>query len=169
VNRDVARRNGLSGIAGVVCVSGAALDITDRETYRLGNQVSYYAGLFAERGLTSGWQREASPATYVRKGAPPFLILYAEGDSASLRRQSRHFHEILDREGVPNRVVVVPGESHARIVLTLSRDDKTAAPAILDFIARAKDGGRGLGAPSESLSAAGDSAPPRPRLFSGVH
>jgi hypothetical protein len=30
--------------------------------------------------------------------------------------------------------VVVPGESHSRIVLTLSRDDKTAGPAILNFV-----------------------------------
>ena len=30
--------------------------------------------------------------------------------------------------------VVVPGESHARMVLTLSRPDKTSVPAILEFV-----------------------------------
>ncbi|MEQ1851346.1 MAG: alpha/beta hydrolase [Chthoniobacteraceae bacterium] len=140
VNRDVSAEHGLSRVAGVICVSGAALDITDQETYRLGNRLSYYAGLFAPAGMNAGWEREASPATYVRKGAPPFLILYAEGDSASLRRQARHFHDILDGKGVPNRVVVVPGESHARIVLTLSRGDKTAGPAILGFMDRVHGG-----------------------------
>jgi acetyl esterase/lipase len=145
LNRDVAARHGLSRVAGVVCVSGAALDITDPETYRLGNKRSYYSELFAEGGTNPGWEREASPATYARKGAPPFLIMYAAGDSAPLRRQATHFHDILDAKGVSNRVVIVPGESHTRIVLTLSRDDKTAGPAILDFIDRFSSGPRSSG------------------------
>ena len=140
LNRDVAARQGVPRIAGVICVSGAGLDMSDTETYRLGAVVSFYAKRFAGAGANPGWQRDASPATYASKGAPPFLIMYAEGESAALIRQGRHFHDILDSEGVRNRLVAVPGESHARIVLTLSRADKTAGPAILDFI-RARQGG----------------------------
>ena len=134
LNREVAVQHDLPHIAGVICVSGAGLDMSDAETYRLGNRVSYYAERFAGAGGKPEWQREASPSTYAGKGAPPFLILYAAGESASLRRQARHFHDILDRKGVRNRLVAVPGESHTRIVLTLSRPDKTAGPAILEFI-----------------------------------
>lgn len=134
LNRAVAMRHGLPRIAGVICVSGAGLDMTDAETYRLGNRVSYYAQRFAEAGANPGWQRNASPATFASKESPRFLILYAEGETAPLKRQARHFHEVLDRKGASNRLVAVPGESHARIVLTLSRADKTAGPAILDFV-----------------------------------
>ncbi len=130
----VAARPGFPKISGVICVSGAGLDMTDAETYRLGNRVSYYEGLFGEGGRNPDWQRSASPATFARKGAPPFLILFATGESDSLVRQARHFHDVLKQRGVNNRLVPVPGESHTRIVLTLSRDDKTAGPAILDFI-----------------------------------
>ena len=42
----------------------------------------------------------------------------------------------ISAKGVRNRVVVVPGESHARMVLALSREDKTAGPAVLSFIGK---------------------------------
>ena len=134
LNPDVSARHALPRFAGVICVSGAALDLSDLETYRLGNRVSYYANLFGGNGGNPNWQREASPATYARSGGPPFLILYAEGETAALKRQAAHFHDILDAKRAPNRIVAVPGESHARIVLTLSRSDRTAGPAILDFV-----------------------------------
>lgn len=134
LNPEVSARHALPRFAGVICVSGAALDLVDQETYRLGNRVSYYAKLFGGDGSNPNWQRDASPATYARPGSLPFLILYAEGETAALKRQATHFHEILDGKGVRNRIVAVPGESHARMVLALSRADKTAGPAILDFI-----------------------------------
>lgn len=51
-----------------------------------------------------------------------------------MRRQTFRFHEILDSRGVRNELVIIPGESHTRIVLTLSRRDKIAADAILRFV-----------------------------------
>lgn len=134
LNGGVAAQHGVPRIAGVICVSGAGLDMADEETYRLGNRVSYYREKFAEGGANPDWQRDASPATFASAGAPPFLILYAGGESASLIRQGAHFSEVLSAKGVRNRVVVVPGESHARMVLALSRTDRTAGPAVLDFI-----------------------------------
>ncbi|MEO6785826.1 MAG: alpha/beta hydrolase [Chthoniobacteraceae bacterium] len=135
LNRDVAARHGLPRIAGVICVSGVGFDMTDPGTYQLGNRVWLYAKRFSEAGANPDWQRVASPATYATKGAPPFLIVQGGDEFASLQRQARHFHDVLDRKGVSNRLVVVPGETHARIVGALSRADQTAGPAILDFIA----------------------------------
>ena len=123
-------------IAGVIGVSGAAYDMTDTETYRLGNQVSFYAERFAEDGANPDWQRNASAANYLSSAAPPFLLFYADGDSASLRRQSQHFHQIIQSKGLRSRIVRVPGESHILIVLTLTREDKVTVPAILDFVSR---------------------------------
>ena len=134
LNPEVAARHGLPRFAGAICVSGAALDLSDAETYRLGNRVSYYASRFNSDGANPDWQRDASAANYASAGSPPFLILYAEGETAALKRQASRFHEILDSKRTRNRIVGVPGESHARMVLALSRADKTAGPAVLDFI-----------------------------------
>lgn len=126
------------GIAGAVCVSGAGYDMADAETYRLGNEPSYYAKRFAQNGANPDWQSNASPTNYMTRNAPPFLLLYAEGDSAPLRRQSQLMHERLRAAGVKSRLVVIPGESHVRIVLALTRADKSAAPELLAFIAGGK-------------------------------
>jgi acetyl esterase/lipase len=121
-------------IRGVISVSGAGLDIADQKTYDLGAKRSYYTTRFGNSDPPEIWQPEASPVTYVSSNAPAFLILYAAGESKALQRQSQRLSEILEREHVPHRVVVVPGQSHARMVLTLSRSDQTSADAILDFI-----------------------------------
>lgn len=134
LNRDVAARHSLPRFAGVICVSGAALDLSDPVTYQLGNRVSYYASRFNADGANPNWQRDASAGTYASAGSSPVLILYAEGETAALKRQATRLHEILDSKRTRNRIVGVPGESHARMVLTLSRADKTAGPAVLDFI-----------------------------------
>ena len=121
-------------ISGVISVSGAGLDLADQKTYDFGASPSYYAARFGDNGPREAWEREASPVTYVTSSAPPFLILYAGGETKALQRQSQRLREVLASEKVPNRLVVVPGQSHARIVLTLSREHRTSAAAILDFI-----------------------------------
>ena len=121
-------------IRGVIAVSGAGLDIADQKTYDLGEKRSYYATRFGSSDPPEVWQPEASPVTYVTSYAPSFLILYAAGETKALQRQSQRFSEILEREHVPHRVVEVPGQSHERMILTLSRPDRTSADAILDFI-----------------------------------
>jgi len=119
-------------------VSAAGLDLGDMKTYELGHKLCDYETRFRCGDPTENWKGEASPITYVAPGAPPFLILYAEGERKSLQRQSQLLHEALGRHGVRSDLVVVPGQNHCRIVLTLSRADKTSAPAILHFI---KDAG----------------------------
>lgn len=125
-----------ASIRGVISVSGAGLDIADKTTYDLGAKRSYYATRFGSSGPPEIWQREASPITYVTSNAPPFLILYAASETKALQRQSRRLAEILERSHVAHRVVVVPGQSHERMILTLSRPDQTSADAILDFISK---------------------------------
>ncbi len=134
LNPTVRASNKLPKISGVIGVSGAGYDMMDSETYRLGNQVSFYAERFAENGANPDWQRNASPATFLSKNSPPFLLLYADGDSAPLRRQSLHFHDLIQSKGRQSKLLRVPGESHILIVLTLTRPDKISAPAILQFI-----------------------------------
>ena len=123
-------------LRGVVCVSGAGLDLTDSLTYALGENPRYYAKRFRAGDATNAWQREASPVSHVHAGAPPFLILYAGGEKRALQRQAHCLETALERAAVEVTLVVVPGESHSRMVLALSRSDRTAAPAALAFIRR---------------------------------
>ncbi|MDX1418887.1 MAG: alpha/beta hydrolase [Rubricoccaceae bacterium] len=138
------RRQGLSTdvLCGAIPVSGAGLDLRDRETYRLEDNFDYYSARFAPDRVPLdappaepfGWQREASPIRHARADAPPFLILYAGGETEALQRQSQLLDVALREAGVASEVVVVPGKSHERIVPTLSRDDQTAGPAMLRFV-----------------------------------
>ena len=121
-------------ICGMISVSGAGMDLADQKTYDLGAKQAYYAARFGSKDPREIWQQEASPVTYVTSNAPAFLILYAAGESKALQRQSQRLREVLEKEHVSNRLVVVPGQSHERMVLTLSRPDKTSADAILGFI-----------------------------------
>ena len=67
-------------------------------------------------------------------GDPPFLVVHATGEARGLRRQSTLFDAALRKAGIPTTRVVVRGSSHERIILELSRADKTAGPATLAFI-----------------------------------
>jgi acetyl esterase/lipase len=126
-------------LSGVVAASGAALDLTDTKTYELGHRLRHYERRFRCGDPTDAWRKEASPITYVGCNAPPFLIFYAARESKALQRQSQLLHEALQRNGVPSRLVIVPGQNHCRIVLTLSREDRISAQEILKFIGRTAD------------------------------
>ena len=121
-----------ANLCGVISVSGAGLDLVDPQSYKLGESIAYYQERFGSEN--KDWQRVASPVTYATPGAPPFLILYAAGETKALQRQSQRLSEVLTAKAISNRVVMVAGESHPRMVLTLSRPDRTAGPAILSFI-----------------------------------
>ncbi len=121
-------------ISGVISVSGAGLDLADQKTYNLGAKRAYYTARFGGKDPREIWEQQASPVGYVTSNAPAFLILYAAGESKALQRQSQRLSEVLGKERVPYRLVVVPGQSHERMVLTLSRPDSRSASAILDFI-----------------------------------
>ncbi|MDQ6631714.1 MAG: alpha/beta hydrolase [Verrucomicrobiota bacterium] len=118
-------------ISGVISISGAALDLTDEETYRLGENRDYYASRFND---SHKWKQDASPVSYIQTSSPPFLILFGGSEKTSLKRQSYLLHTALSAAHIKNQILAVPGQSHSRIVLTLSRDDKTSGPSILNFI-----------------------------------
>jgi acetyl esterase/lipase len=122
------------GICGVVAVSGAAYDLGDIETYRAGLDPLYFAERFGGSRMDGDWWRDASVVPFLDASDPPFLIVSATGEAPGLRRQSALFHAALENAGVTSRVVTVKGSSHERIILELSRGDKTAGPAVLAFV-----------------------------------
>lgn len=121
-------------VRGVIAVSGAALDLTDEQTYQLGADRAFYHQRFRGSDTGTAWARKASPARFATPQAPPFLILYAIGESRALQRQSQVLHEALTEAGTASTLVPIAGESHTRMVLALSHPDKAPAKAILDFI-----------------------------------
>ena len=122
-------------VKGFVSVSGAGLDFTDAESWRLGQPRGYYEKRFRNGDTTDGWMREASPVRFVGPDSPPGLVIYAEGDPPELRRQGQVLDQALRAAGVRSEIVVVPGSSHTRIILTLSRGDTVSATRILRFVA----------------------------------
>jgi acetyl esterase/lipase len=122
-------------LRGFVSVSGAGLDLTDEESWRLGQPRGYYERRFRNGHTGDAWMREASPVRFVDPTSPPALVIWAEGDPPDLRRQGAVLATALRNAGVATATTVVPGSSHTRIVLTLSRHDTASARAILDFVA----------------------------------
>lgn len=123
-------------ICGVIAVSGAAYDLGDIETYRAGFDPLYFAERFGGSRLDGAWWRDASVVPFLDAGDPPFLVISATGESRALRRQSALFFDALTKAGIGATRVNVNGSSHERVILELSRADKTAGPAVLDFVRR---------------------------------
>lgn len=122
------------GICGVVAVSGAGYDLGDIETYRDGFDPLYFAERFGGSRLDGPWWHDASVVPWLDANDPPFLVISATGESRGLRRQSALFMDALRTAKVPLQTVTVRGSSHERIILELSRADKTAGPATLKFL-----------------------------------
>lgn len=121
-------------ICGLIPVSGAGFDLEDARTYELGASTAYYERRFRNAESDPDWAREASPVAHMGEFLPATLILYADGDWPSLRRQSQLLGQALEARGSRVETRVVEGEDHYTIVLTLSRDDRPAGEAILDFV-----------------------------------
>jgi len=121
-------------IAGVIAVSGAGYDMADRETYELGNDPAFYAARFQRDASDMTWQTDASPVRFVSPDAPPFLIIYAGGETKPLQRQSHLLRDALHAAGVQTELLESPGLTHTRIVPTLSRIDRPAGAAIVRFV-----------------------------------
>ena len=56
--------------------------------------------------------RSVSPLTYVRPGLPPILSIQGDADPTVPYTQSVRLRQALDKAGVPNEHVTVPGGKH---------------------------------------------------------
>lgn len=77
---------------------------------------------------------EASPLRHVRRGLPPFLILYAEYEIPRLEPMAREFRDALVKAGVPVKFGSISGHSHNTIAFRMNRPNDPTARAILDFL-----------------------------------
>ena len=134
LDRELAGRFGAPPVCGLIPVSGAGFDLADEKTYELGASRGYYEQRFRVSGADANWQHEASTLRFADANAPPTLIVFADGDWPSLHRQAELLDAALRDAGAASRTLVVPDADHYTIILALSRDDKQAAPAMLEFI-----------------------------------
>ena len=92
-------------------------------------------------------RRFASPAAYVDRRDPPFLLMHGDDDHTVPEQQTEEFDQALRRVGVSVRKIVVPGVDHSWIGKTpaATRDaSKFALRETLDFIdAQIGDGHQG--------------------------
>lgn len=78
--------------------------------------------------------REASPALQLSKNCPPFLVLYAENDLASLDIQARRFTKALKAAGVQVETAMIPGRDHVSIIAGLARKGDPVRKLVMEFV-----------------------------------
>jgi dipeptidyl aminopeptidase/acylaminoacyl peptidase len=70
--------------------------------------VEWFGGMSNARELA----RQLSPITYVRSGLPPILTIHGDQDDVVPFSQAKRLHASLDKAGVSNQLVPVPGAGH---------------------------------------------------------
>lgn len=94
-----------------------------------------------ERGYAVEWfgsmpnreevARRVSPMTYVRSGLPPVITIHGDKDTLVPHSQAERLHAALDKVGVANKLVTVPGGGHGGF----SPDQDVAAfAAVREFL-----------------------------------
>jgi alpha-L-fucosidase 2 len=71
-----------------------------------------YFGVTEDNQAARKLLAEASPATYVRPGLPPFLLLHGNADNRIRYRQSVDFLDRLKKAGVPSELITIEGGGH---------------------------------------------------------
>jgi acetyl esterase/lipase len=56
--------------------------------------------------------RRVSPLTYVRSGIPPILTVHGDADTTVPYQHAVRLHEALNKAGVTNQLVTIPGGKH---------------------------------------------------------
>ncbi|MFQ3651774.1 MAG: alpha/beta hydrolase [Gemmataceae bacterium] len=78
--------------------------------------------------------RKASPIYQVRKGAPPFLLLYSEREPPTLDEMALDFARRLIDRGVPAEVRAFDGCNHRTIVRRLHDEKDVISLKVLEFV-----------------------------------
>ena len=120
------RQQGLrsSNIRGAMPISGL-MDVTRTGALRRGKVWEDSAEVM----------KRASPLTWVRKDAPPLLILFADGETPERARQNREIHDALKKASHPVvSLRVLADRTHNSIRPNLSNKDDPALRAMLGFM-----------------------------------
>jgi dipeptidyl aminopeptidase/acylaminoacyl peptidase len=56
--------------------------------------------------------KRVSPLEYVRAGLPPILTIHGDADPTVPYSHATRLHEALNKAGVPNQLLTIPGGKH---------------------------------------------------------
>jgi acetyl esterase/lipase len=77
--------------------------------------------------------RRVSPLTYVRAGLPPIITIHGDADPTVPYAHALRLQEALNKAGVPNQLVTIPGGKHGGF----SHDETVRAySAIREFLTK---------------------------------
>ena len=79
-------------------------------------------------------RKKSSPAEYVRRDSPPFLITYCQWDYLGLPQQAKDLTAALKHLFVNSRLLFVPGKTHITEMLSVVTEGDPTAEAILHLI-----------------------------------
>jgi acetyl esterase/lipase len=77
--------------------------------------------------------KRVSPLTYLRPGLPAILTIHGDADKVVPHRQAALLHEGLEKHGVVNRLITVPGGGHGGFTRA---QNETNFTAIREFLAK---------------------------------
>ena len=97
------------------------------------NQKTYAVQWLGSQPNREEIARQVSPINHVRPGLPPILTVHGDADPTVPYSQAVRLHQALDRAGVPNKLLTVPGGGHWRF--TPDQDAKLFAQ-IREFLAK---------------------------------
>jgi acetyl esterase/lipase len=102
-------------------------------TYTIGTGPGAYRSPF---GIDPDVVSNASPINHVAGHHPAFLILYGDGDMASMHADSEKMVKALAAVGTEVEIHEMPAHDHMQMVLGIPVPGDPVAPAVLDFIRR---------------------------------
>jgi acetyl esterase/lipase len=87
--------------------------ITDVKDLLAGpNRQNYAVSWLGSQSDREELARRVSPITYVREGLPPILTIHGDQDELVPYSHAVRLHKMLDKAGVPNKLVTIPGGKH---------------------------------------------------------
>ncbi|WP_118857814.1 alpha/beta hydrolase [Sphingomonas mesophila] len=78
--------------------------------------------------------RETQPVNFVRRDAPPMLLIHGAADRTAYPYNSRRLAERLRAVGAPVELKIYPGKNHVDTVASLSRPLRGRSPALEDVV-----------------------------------
>jgi len=97
------------------------------------NQKSYAVEWLGSQPNREEVARRVSPLQYVRAGLPPVLSIHGDADPTVPYSHAVRLHQALERVGVPNQLLTVPGGGHWRFT---AQQDARLIAEISGFLAR---------------------------------
>ncbi len=121
-------------VCGVMPISGAGYNFLNEEMYAYGKKRGSFEALFNQEELSKILRKKLSPIFFVRRAAPPFLILYAAHEAKEIQHDSLRLDQALQSAGAQRQLYVVPKVNHGSMVLALSHPNKLPANLMMVFM-----------------------------------